>query len=346
MRKKMEENNSIVEVDSDVKPFSLDDSDTLTTVPVELPKSEPRYEEPRVTAKHTNTKEKPLVNCLRNTKVTVRFIARPRGLITDPKHILYGGMADGAIRVFVTPRLSSGKYVNVLTDEEKAYLEDLMGLEENALSIYKKVNNFWDDSNELGLSRVRLTKHDTRLDLSVPEDYIKYKILLANKDFIAPSLQAMQDHPKATYQFVLIEEGTENKIAVDRMSRTMRCYKEYGKVENDKDILRIIIETIDGRPVDSNTKLEFMQTKINDMIQADSKLFLKIITDELLPTKVIIRKAIDAGFIAKKGNFLYLKSDNSPLCENGEDPTFNNAAKYLNTPKRQDVLFALEAKLK
>ena len=130
------------------------------------------------------------------------------------------------------------------------------------------------------------------------------------------------------------------------MSTTMKCYKEYGKVENNKDILSLIIETIDGRPVNQKSKIEFLQSKINDLIQADSKLFLKIITDPLLETKVLIRKAIEEGYIAKRGNFLYLRSDNSPLCEDGEEPTLNVAAKYLNTPKRQDILFALQAKLK
>lgn len=108
-------------------------------------------------------------------------------------------MSERAIRIFVVPKLTSGVYVNVLTKNEKAFLEQAMGLEYNALSIHKKENNFWDDSNPNGINRVRLTKQDTYLDLSNPEDYIKYKILLANKDFIAPSLQAMQDMPRASY---------------------------------------------------------------------------------------------------------------------------------------------------
>lgn len=294
----------------------------------------------------TETEPKALVNCLRNQRIVVRYILKQKGNITNPRHVLYGGMAEGASRTFVVPKLSSGKYVNVLTDDEKDFLEDAMGLEPNALSIYKKVDNFWDDSNPLKITRVRLTKLDSYLDLSSPEDYIKYKILLANKDHIAPSLQALQDNPKLTYQYVLIEEGAEDKQAADKMSTTMKCYKEYGKVENNKEILSLIIETIDGRPVNQKSKIEFLQSKINDLIQADSKLFLKIITDPLLETKVLIRKAIEEGYIAKRGNFLYLRSDNSPLCEDGEEPTLNVAAKYLNTPKRQDILFALQAKLK
>lgn len=289
---------------------------------------------------------KQLINCLRNERVIVRHIPKVNNMITNPKHILYGGMAETAVKTFTVPRLSSGMYVNVLTDTEKAYLEHVMGLEYNALSIYKKVDNFWDDSNDSGISRVRLTKQDNYFNLADPEDYIRYKILLANKDYIAPSLEALQDSPKASYQFVIISEGEETKNAKINMSTTMKCYKEFGKVENDIDILRVIIETIDGRPLSSNSKLEFLQTKANDLIQADSKLFLKIITDPMLPTKVLIKKSIEAGLIAKRGNFLYLRSDNTPLCENNEEPTVNIAAKYLNNPRHQELKFSLEAKLK
>lgn len=288
---------------------------------------------------------KEFINCLRNERVIIRHIPRQSNMVQNPKHVLYGGMADTAIRVFVVPKLSSGKYVNVLTDDEKDFLEDAMGLEPNALSIYKRDNNFWDDSNVDGVSKVMLKKQDNYLDLSNPEDYIKYKILLANKDYIAPSLQDLEDYPKATYQFVIIEEGDETKSAKSNMSNTMMCYKEYGKIEDDKDTLSLIIETLDGRPVATSSKLEFLQTKINDLIQANPKTFLQVITDKLLPTKVLIRKAISHGIISKRGNFLYLRSDGKPLCNDNEDPTINVAARYLNNPKYQSVKFAIEAEL-
>ena len=287
-----------------------------------------------------------LINCLRNERIIVRHIPKVGGMITNPKHILYGCMSENAIKIFTVPRLSSGMFVNVLTDDEKAFLEYIMKLEVNALSVYKKNDNFWDDSNDNGISKVRLTKQDNYLNLADPEDYIRYKILLANKNYIAPSLEALQDSPKASYQFVIISEGDETKNAKANMSTTMKCYKEFGKIEDNSDILKVIIETIDGRPLAANTKLEFMQTKANDLIQADSRLFLKVITDPMLPTKVLIKKSIEAGLISKRGDYLYLRSDNTPLCEANEEPTLSSAAKYLNNPKYQEVKFSLEAKLK
>lgn len=287
-----------------------------------------------------SSSDKPLINCLRKERIIVKHVPKMSGMISNPKHVLYGGMAENAVRYFTIPRLTSGMYVNVLTDSEKEFLEDIMGLEYNALSIYKKVDNFWENK------MVRLTKQDNLLDLSDPDDYIKYKILLANKDHIAPSLEALNDFPKATYQFVLISEGDEIKTAKDNMSTTMLCYKEFGKVENNIDILRTIVETLDGRPTSPNVKLEFLQTKINALIQADSKLFLKTISDPYLNTKVLIKKCIEAGLISNRGNYLYLKSDNSPLCENNQEPTLSIASQYLNSPKRQELKMMLEAKLK
>lgn len=291
-------------------------------------------------------KSKELVSCLRNERITIRHIPRPSNMVQNPKHVLYGGMAENAVRVFVVPRLSSGKYVNVLTNDEKSFLENVMGLENNALSIHKREHNFWDDSNIDGISKVMLKKQDNYLDLSDPSDYIRYKILLANKDFIAPSLKALEDYPKATYQFVIIGEGDETKSAKTNMSNTMLCYKEYGKIEEDTDTLRLIIEILDGRPVSKTSKLEFLQTKINDLIQANPKTFLRVITDKMLPTKVLIKKGIAAGVIAKRGDFLYLRNDNKPLCEDGEDPTINIAAKYLNDPKHQSIKFTIETAVK
>lgn len=330
----------------------MEDKEIIDTENLDIPVQEVSTAE---TVKGKDKKKKkieessiePLFNCLRNERIIVRYIAKTSGIWgNNPKHVLSGGMAEGAVRVFVVPKLSSGMFVNVLTDNEKAFLEQIMGLEYNALSIYKKVDNFWDNSNENGINSVRLTKGDNYLNLSDPEDYIRYKILLANKNFIASSLQVLHDTPKATYQFVIISEGEENKSAKDNMNTIMKCYKEFGKVEEDIDILRLIIETMEGKPTSKNSKLEFLQGRVNTLIQENNKLFLKVITDPMLPTKVLIKKAVEAGIISKRGNYLYMRKDNTPLCESGEEPVLNIAAKYLNSSKHQELLFSIQAALK
>ena len=171
MAKKMEER-----VDYTTPDFDLDGADM--EVPLqEVIREEIPTEKFKKTQKRTEESMEDMVSCLRNERVIVRHVPKLTGMWgNNPKHILAGGMAEGASRTFVVPRLSSGMFVNILTDKEKAYLEDIMGLEYNALSIYKKVDNFWDDSNENGINKVRLTKQDNYFNLSDPEDYIRYKI--------------------------------------------------------------------------------------------------------------------------------------------------------------------------
>lgn len=287
------------------------------------------------------------ISCLKNERVIVRFIAKPSVMVSNPKHVLYGGMSENAVRKFVVPRLSStGLYVNVLTNNEMRYLEKVMGLDKGALSIYKKTDNFWDDSNPNGIGRVVLHKQDNYLDLSVPEDYIKYKVLLANKNLIARSVQDMEDHPKATYQFVIVSENAESIANLNKMNTTIECYTEYGAVRNDIDTLRVIAELFEGRPIASTVKLDYLQGKVNEYIQNNPRRFLQIIKDEALPLKVLIKKCVEAGLISTRNNLYYLRADNTPLCELGEESTLNIAAKYLGSVKRQELKYSLEAQLK
>ena len=280
-----------------------------------------------------------LINCLQNKKVIVRHIPKESGLITNSKHIYFGGMAENAVRYFTVPMLQSGKFVNVLTSNEKEYLEEVMGLEVNSLSVYRKEDNYWENY------KIRLTKQDTILDLSFPEDYISYKVLLANKNKIAPNIQELQDRPKATYQFVLVEEGQEVNRAKQNMTYTMEAYLEFGKIQDNLPKLKTLVEIIGGRPVADNSTVTFLQTKINELIQKDPKIFLATVQDVYFDYKVLIKQAIKERLIISRGNFLYLKADGSPLCSDSQEPTLSIAAAYLALPKNQDLKFTLEAKI-
>lgn len=290
--------------------------------------------------------EKQLISCLRDEKICIRYIPRQSHMVTDPKHILYGGMADDAVKTFVVPKLTTGTFVNVLTNSEMTFLEDYLGMDKGTLSVYKKENNFWSDANPHGINKVRLRKQDNYLDLSIPEDYIRYKILLANKDFIAASLKVLEDRPKATYQFVIIEGSEQVNSAKRNMNITRECYMEFGKIENDIETLMTVVELIDGRNVAPNTSIDFLQTKIDSFIQSNPKTFLKVVKDETLPTKVLIRRSVNAGNIVKRGDYLYLKKDGKPLCGDNEEPVLSVAVKYLNNPRNQDIKLGLEALLK
>ena len=282
------------------------------------------------------------VNPLRNEKVFVRFVPHENGYGSTSKgHVMEGGRADGAVDVLCVPMLrSTGAYKNVLTNDEKDYLEEVLGLDYNALSVYKKEDNYWEKYT------VRIVAKDgLHLDLSDPEDYIRYKVLLANTDLVAPSVQERITRPKATYLYEVVRESETTMLENAKMDATMASYKEFGKIESDVDTMRVLCELMDSRPYAANTKADFLRSRINSLIQQDPKVFLNNITDPSLHTKVIIRRATELGKISKRGDYYYLASDGSPLCEGGENPTLAIAARYLNSPAHQDIKFILESEV-
>ena len=286
------------------------------------------------------------INCLRNERVIVRYILRPTNMVPNKNHVLYGGMAETATRRFTVPRLSNGSFKNVLTNSEKEYLEEVMGLEMNALSVHNRKNNFWDDSNPEGFGRVELHKQDNYLDLSIPEEYIKYKVLLANKEQICPSMQELEEKPKATYQFVIISENAEATTNLKKVDATKNCWKEFGKIEDDADTLRTVIELLEKRPLAPKTKLDFLQSKVSEWIENDPRKVLATLKDEYLPAKVLIKRGVEKGIISWRNDLYYMREDGHPLCEFGENSTLNNAAKYISSPKNQELKFMIEAKVK
>lgn len=278
-----------------------------------------------------------LISPLRNERVIVRRLLK-EGKITNPKHVLYGGMAAGAFKWFTVPMLRNGQLVDVLTKQEKDFLEEAMGLEANALSVHRKVDNYWSNY------KVKLGKEDTILNLNDPEEYIKYKVLLSNVDQIAPSLDEVSLRPKETYEYVLLHEEEEAKANQKRVNKNIEAYKTFGKLENDRDKLRTIVEIATSRPQHKTVSLEILTDQVDRLIQADANLFLTIAQDPLLDTKVLLKKGRECGAVKVK-NDLFYDSDGKPLCDAG-NATFSVAAEWLNKPKNQGTKLAIEAKIK
>lgn len=283
-------------------------------------------------------------NCLRNERVILRFIPKQTGMVSDKDHVLYGGMAETSRRSFVVPKTANG-FVTVLTPDEQKCLESALGLKEGALSAGNKIDNFWDDNNDNGINRVYLQKQDNYFDLSNPEDYIKYKILLSNKNLICPSEAILQNKPKTTYQFVVVAEGVETDMAASKLATTQKAWIELGKIQDDVDRMRVVLSAIEKRMSAPTTKVGHLQNKLMDYVKDNPKNFVKIVQEKYFETKVTIQKAIDRGIIVKRGTYYYDKETNTPLCENNEEPTLASACKYLNSAKNDNIKFSIEKKI-
>lgn len=295
---------------------------------------------PKTKAIKPNLQERELINCLRNERIVVKYVMRASDMIKDKKHIAYGGLIENAHITLTVPMLNSGAYTNVLTNDEKDFLESVLNLDANALSIYRKEDNFWENFF------IRLGKEDTFLELSNPNDYITYKVLLANKNIVCPSITELKENPKRTYRFYLVSEQEEVQSNLLSMNSTMEANMLLGKIMEDRWSLKYIIEVMTGKGVSRDTKMDFLLSTAFGLMQNDTKLFLALTRDQYLKIKVFIYRCIEHGLIRKRDNLFYLSTNNSPLCKPGEEPTLNNAAKFLNNIGNQDIKFTLEAKVK
>lgn len=271
---------------------------------------------------------------LPNEKVTVKFLSKRKGMAANvaDNHVISGGMLLGSKRTFAAPVKKTGGIANILTKEEKEYLEDVTGIK---LSIY---GDFWHTFT------VSLFKEDVNniFDLSDPLDYISVKLLEALKDTVSPSWK--QRINKTTYQFAITRSSEitdEKKVKLDYKKE---AFKLYGKVEDDKAKLIGILKLISNQPIASNSTLKWIQTKVEEYVDTKPKSFVSVLKDPSFETKILINKGIDASVIIRNSN-LYSTIDGLDLCENGEVANFANAIKYLDNPKHQDVRTLVEAKI-
>lgn len=183
------------------------------------------------------------------------------------------------------------------------------------------------------------------MDLSIPEDYIKYKILLTNKDLICPSLKEFTNARKETYQFYIVNEDEEMKQNNTSMTSKMEAMLELGKILENKQMLKFVVEAITGRGLSKASKLDMIQSEAFKIVDNNPKSFLDAVKDPNLKTKLLLSQCVEAGIVIIKSG-LYYTADGHPLCENGEDSNLSFAVKYLNSPKRQETRMMLEAKLK
>ena len=215
----------------DYENIDLDLSAEEPEVPVKVTKKTTK----KSVAKAVVHDEDELINCLRNERITVKFIPREKTGITDKHHPFYGGLADGAVITLVLPVLRNGSYKNPLTREEKDFLEYALGLETNALSVHNAKDNYWENY------QVRLSKEDYILDLSTPKGYIDYKVLLANTDYVAPSIEDLNNNDKETYRFVLISDKEVLDTTSSKVKSKERCMELYLAYKDDLDTLRCIM---------------------------------------------------------------------------------------------------------
>lgn len=284
-------------------------------------------------------KELPYTGFLREETIIVQFVPKPTKEIRDPKHIAYGGKLQGTFDHIAPPRLDKGKMKNILTKEEKEGLEYLMGRD---LSIY---GEFWRGYRKGGLFPIALGKDDVYLDLSVPEDYIKYKVLL-NTNLVANSIEQYKNEYRASYRYVMVKENESTKQEEDRVTDKAKAFEFFSSIKDSKDSMRYVLRQL-GKHTHSGQDKSFLIGQLGSAIDSekDRNIILKLTEDKYLKEKILLEEAFSLGIIDRISG-QYFTKDNEPIAGDGDEPTESNSARFLGSPVGQEMRLTIEARIK
>lgn len=238
------------------------------------------------------------------------------------------------------PRQSrNGELVDPLTDEERAFFESKesgLSLEKGDLSIYKKDKNFWNNFI------VTLDKNVMELDLSKSMDYIRWKVLLVNRDLIAPS--EAEAFSKGTYKFKISEQGAIEEAKAKKTASTKDAYMALGKIMDSPTKMRNFLNVYfftrkGGKTIAPNATKEFLQVETEKVLEKDVKGFISTLEDKSYDTKVLIYQALKARAITREG-LVYTTTEGDNIGDSLEE-----AIAFFDNPVNNEEIFKIKARI-
>jgi hypothetical protein len=272
-------------------------------------------------------------------RVVVKPNLKNSGWIKNPRHAAFFKV-EGTYDRLMVPQMRNGQLANVLTDDEKDYLEDVLQLEKNALSIYKKGNeNFWFNFI------VMLGKEPAYLDLSNPQDYLRYKVILANKQIVAPNIKSLKG--RKTYKYYIEDEREVAEIQATKANINKQAWLAYAKISDNKKELRRFLITHNEvfnkatKKIATDSKLEFLQNEVSAIVENKMADFLDIVSSANYDVRATIAEGVQVGVIERKGTKYYLAGGVDKLGD-----TLLDAVEYISSPANQETRLLIEQRIK
>jgi hypothetical protein len=275
-------------------------------------------------AKHkAEVKKESVIINTRPDKVTLKPIKK-NGWLPDDH--------DGSIRyskcferLTVQAARGTGVLQTGLSDEDEKRLENKMNMSPGTLSRYNK--DYWT------MFRVDISKEGTILDLSSPEDELKYLVLKAHQR-VANSEMERFDSPFAEY--IMTSDEQEAKV-VNRKSKLKRkAYKVFSGMSTTemKDVLKVM-----GKRVGDDASVDFVESQLDKIVTDDPQNFLTTVEDPTFAMRAFIDDCISARVLVKNGTKYQLPGGDIV------GYTLEQTIEYLQNPDNQEVYLDLKGKM-
>lgn len=248
---------------------------------------------------------------------------------------------------------TSGRIKEILNEEERAFFENPaksgLDFKPGDLLSSKQKDNFWVNYN------VRLTKPKSVIDentvlltlnLEKPDDYLKYKLLMANTarsgGLVAPSWN--ERYQSGEYKVVIVDEQQTEESYLSQVDKVKEAYLFFSSIENSSDKMFDFLsvywlenKTYSQPP--ANAKREFYRKEIAKLIDTNLGSFLSIARDkENYPFKLLITRGVKAGVITYNRQSGYEITGGAFMGN-----TFKQAIDFLKDDRYQQELVRLES---
>ncbi len=284
-------------------------------------------------------------SCLLNKVVTVRMVEEHHAM-NIPKDKNGYLKYDGSFTTYDAPITGNNTVFEVLSRTEREYLESFLDSSRPKGWMSPHVQpklNVWKGKNRY---KVELTKEGIDLDLSQPIEFIKYKILLANKRDIAPSFDARLNKK---YVYYMEDKEVADEARVKTIETKIKASEAFGKLAQSEvklfKTLRVIFKG-DTKRVPKDMNLNSAKTLLYNFIDKTPARFIEIIEDVDFDNKAILYKAMERGVINRNGFEYNLGMGDGRLI--GE--SIGEVLEYINKLKsdnsKQDEFLRFKAALK
>jgi len=284
-------------------------------------------------------------SCLINKIVVVRLVSEnhamhiPEGKSGYLKH-------DGTYTTYDTPLTSSNTLANVLNDDEREFLESKLDSSrpKGWMSPYIQSNlNVWKGKHK---HKVELSNEPLELHLSNPIDFIKYKILLTNKNDIASSFETRLDKK---YLYYLEDKEDADKNKVEFISIKIKAHEVFSELSKSHDKIINALMVI-YRGSESNVPNDMTEntakTTLFNYVEGNPKQFIATLEDEEFKLKYILYRAIRRGVIYRNKHEYNLGMGDGRLVGKGISEVLAYIKSLSTDDRKQEEYIKFKAALK
>ena len=239
---------------------------------------------------------------------------------------------DGSIRyskcferLTVQAQKGTGVLNTGMTEEDEVRLETKMHMSPGTLSKYNR--DYWT------MFKVDVPKDGLVLDLTNPEDEVKYLVLKAHQR-VANSEMERFDSPFAEY--VMTSQEQEAKVENQKSKLKRQAYKLFSGMSTSemKDVLKVI-----GRRVGDDASVDFVEAQLDKYLTDDPKAFIDTVNDPTFKMRAFIDDCLSSRVLVKSGTKYQLPGGDTVGF------TLEQTIEYLQNPDNQEVYLDLKGKM-